>query len=62
MAEKQFNTAGPSKPELHYLLDPLERVDLQEIEALVEAQRYVVLHAPHEVDALVGGTLISLLR
>ncbi|TSE24277.1 AAA family ATPase [Tepidimonas aquatica] len=48
MAEKQFNTAGPSKPELHYLLDPLERVDLQEIEALIEAQRYFVLHAPRQ--------------
>ncbi|TCS97829.1 ATPase family protein associated with various cellular activities (AAA) [Tepidimonas ignava] len=48
MAEKQFNTVGPSKPELHYLLDPLARVDLQEIEALIEAQRYFVLHAPRQ--------------
>jgi hypothetical protein len=48
MPEKQFNTAGPSKPELHYLLDPLARVDLQEIEALIETQRYFVLHAPRQ--------------
>lgn len=27
--EKQFNTAGPNKAELHYLLDPLGRIDLE---------------------------------
>ncbi|WP_221934206.1 AAA-like domain-containing protein, partial [Tepidimonas sediminis] len=46
--EKQFNTAGPSRPELHYVLDPLERIDLEEILGLIEAQRYFVLHAPRQ--------------
>ena len=46
--EKQFNTAGPSKPELHYVLDPLARIDLEEILGLIEAQRYFVLHAPRQ--------------
>ncbi|TSE26923.1 hypothetical protein Tsedi_00634 [Tepidimonas sediminis] len=46
--ERQFNTAGPSKPELHYVLDPLARIDLEEILALIEAQRYFVLHAPRQ--------------
>ncbi|TSE23057.1 hypothetical protein [Tepidimonas aquatica] len=62
MAEKQFNTAGPSRPDDHYMLDPLQRIDVDEVLALIEAKRYFVLHAPHEVDALVGDTLISLLR
>ncbi|WP_143891423.1 AAA family ATPase, partial [Tepidimonas alkaliphilus] len=46
--EKQFNTAGPSIPGDHYLLDPLARVDLAEIESLIEAKRYFVLHAPRQ--------------
>ncbi|WP_185970564.1 AAA family ATPase, partial [Tepidimonas sediminis] len=46
--EKQFNTAGPSIPGDHYLLDPLTRVDLAEIESLIEAKRYFVLHAPRQ--------------
>lgn len=45
---KTFNTAGPSKPELHYLIDPLSRIDVAEIETLIDAQRYFVLHAPRQ--------------
>ncbi|TSE25438.1 hypothetical protein Tsedi_01355 [Tepidimonas sediminis] len=48
MTERQFNTAGPSIPGDHYLLDPLARVDLAEIESLIEAKRYFVLHAPRQ--------------
>jgi len=25
--EKQFNTAGPCKPDKHYQIDPLDRID-----------------------------------
>ncbi|MCS6810149.1 MAG: ATP-binding protein [Tepidimonas sp.] len=46
--EKQFNTAGPSIPGDHYLLDPLRRIDLGEVLALIEAKRYFVLHAPRQ--------------
>lgn len=46
--DKHFNTAGPGKPELHYLIDPLSRVDLDEIESLIGQQRYFVLHAPRQ--------------
>ncbi|MCU0753818.1 MAG: hypothetical protein MUE46_01680 [Xanthomonadales bacterium] len=46
--DKHFNTAGPGKPELHYLIDPLSRIDLEEIESLIEQHRYFVLHAPRQ--------------
>jgi hypothetical protein len=46
--EKQFNTAGPSKADLHYVLDPLARIDLEDVLGLIEAQRYFVLHAPRQ--------------
>ncbi|MDM7462219.1 MAG: AAA-like domain-containing protein, partial [Tepidimonas taiwanensis] len=45
---KTFNTAGPSIPGDHYMLDPLARIDLTEIEALIDAKRYFVLHAPRQ--------------
>ncbi|OBS31911.1 hypothetical protein A9O67_11360 [Tepidimonas fonticaldi] len=46
--ERQFNTAGPSIPGDHYLLDPLHRIDLDEVLSLIEAKRYFVLHAPRQ--------------
>ena len=46
--EKNFNNAGPSVPGMHYMIDPLERIDAQEIEALIAQQRYFVLHAPRQ--------------
>lgn len=45
---KTFNTAGPSVPADHYMIDPLKRLDLEEIEALIAQQRYFVLHAPRQ--------------
>jgi len=32
----------------HYLVDPLARLDLPEAEALIDQQRYFVLHAPRQ--------------
>lgn len=46
--EKKFNTAGPSIPEDHYMVDPLARIDLAEIEALIAQERYFILHAPRQ--------------
>src|SRR5579871_4900400 len=46
--EMMFNNAGPSVPGLHYMIDPLERIDAEEIEALIDQQRYFVLHAPRQ--------------
>jgi hypothetical protein len=43
-----FNNAGPSVEGQHYMIDPLERLDLAEVLAMIEQQRYFVLHAPRQ--------------
>lgn len=43
-----FNTAGPVNPVLHYCLDPLQRLDLENVLLLIEQQKYFVLHAPRQ--------------
>jgi AAA-like domain len=45
---KHFNNAGPSVDSMHYMIDPLVRIDVDSIESLVEQQRYFVLHAPRQ--------------
>lgn len=45
---KFFNTAGPIKPDIHYNIDPLTRIDLEELESLIYQQKYFVLHAPRQ--------------
>ena len=46
--ERHFNTAGPSKAQFHYLVDPLSRFDLEDIRSLIAQERYFVLHAPRQ--------------
>src|SRR5690606_15518993 len=43
---KSFNTAGPCDPQLHYMLPPAPR--LPEARALIEMDRYFVVHAPRQ--------------
>lgn len=43
-----FNNAGPVRCADHYCLDPLKRIDLPQLERLMEQQRYFVLHAPRQ--------------
>ena len=43
-----FNTSGPIKPERHYCIPPLERLDLAEVLGLVRDEKYFVLHAPRQ--------------
>ena len=43
-----FNTAGPIKPERHYCVPPLERLDLDAVLALIRDEKYFVLHAPRQ--------------
>ena len=43
-----FNNAGPSVAGDHYLIDPLQRIDLANIETLIAQKRYFVLHAPRQ--------------
>ena len=45
---KHFNNAGPSVAGMHFMIDPLHRIDIENIESLIEQQRYFVLHAPRQ--------------
>jgi hypothetical protein len=44
---RRFNTAGPCKPDLHYMVPPLAR--LCAVRRLIENQAYFVVHAPRQV-------------
>ena len=46
--ERFFNTAGPGIMEDHYMVDPLRRIDYEEILMLIRQKRYFVLHAPRQ--------------
>lgn len=41
-----FNTAGPCKPDIHFVLSPTRR--LPEVRMLIDRQSYFVLHAPRQ--------------
>ncbi len=43
-----FNTEGPVRPDDHYAIPPLDRVDVDELLGLIRAKRYFVLHAPRQ--------------
>ena len=46
-----FNTEGPVRPDDHYAIPPLDRMDMEELLALICAKRtkrYFVLHAPRQ--------------
>jgi hypothetical protein len=43
---RRFNTAGPCRPEDHYMIPPLRR--LPEIPELVDESGYFVIHAPRQ--------------
>ena len=43
-----FNTAGPVKPDIHYTIPPLERLDLDEVLLLIQQKKYFTLHAPRQ--------------
>ena len=45
---RSFNTTGPVRPDRHYCIPPLERLDLAEALTLVRDERYFVLHAPRQ--------------
>ena len=53
-----FNTAGPIKPARHYSIPPLERLDLNEVLALIRNEKYFVLHAPRQTGKT--STLLAL--
>ena len=43
-----FNTEGPVRPDDHYAIPPLDRVDVDELLNLIRDKRYFVLHAPRQ--------------
>ena len=45
---RSFNTTGPVKPDKHYCIPPLARLDLDEVLRLVDGEKYFVLHAPRQ--------------
>jgi hypothetical protein len=45
---REFNTAGPCIEGDHYMLDPLARIDVDEVVRLIDGKRYFVLHAPRQ--------------
>lgn len=45
---KFFNTAGPIQPDIHYQVEPLSRIDLEEMEQLIYQRKYFILHAPRQ--------------
>ena len=51
---KWFNTAGPCKDDIHYMLSPTER--LPELTQLIAQQNYFVIHAPRQT----GKTTVML--
>ncbi|MFW6004989.1 MAG: ATP-binding protein, partial [Desulfonatronovibrionaceae bacterium] len=55
-----FNNAGPVKPEIHYTIDPLHRVDWEEISGYIDQQRYFVLHAPRQTGKT--STLLAMMK
>ena len=58
--EQFFNTAGPTIPADHYHLDPLQRLDWEEIQHLVATKRYFVLHAPRQTGKTT--TLLAMMK
>ena len=46
--ERFFNIAGPMIPEINYCIDPLSRIDWDEIRMLIGNMRYFVIHAPRQ--------------
>ena len=45
---KFFNTAGPIQPDIHYNVNPLHRINLDELEQLIMQRKYFILHAPRQ--------------
>jgi hypothetical protein len=58
--EKFFNTAGPGIAEDHYMLDPLQRINYEEIRVLIEQKRYFILHAPRQTGKTT--TLLAMVK
>jgi hypothetical protein len=52
-----FNTAGPCRPEDHYMLSPIAR--LPQVERLVSQKSYFVIHAPRQIGKTTAITELA---
>ena len=43
-----FNVAGPVRPDEHYAIQPLARMNLDDLLSLIQTKQYFVLHAPRQ--------------
>ena len=48
MTTRFFNTAGPVRPQKNYCIPPLDRLELDDVLALIRDEKYFVLHAPRQ--------------
>jgi hypothetical protein len=55
-----FNIAGPMQEHMHYQIDPLSRVDWEEVQMLFAQHRYFVLHAPRQTGKT--STMLSMMQ
>ena len=58
-----FNTAGPIRPEKHYCIPALERLDMGEVLRLVRDEQYFVLCAARQTgktSILLAGAVLKL--
>ncbi|MCL2777603.1 MAG: ATP-binding protein, partial [Polyangiaceae bacterium] len=45
---RHFNTAGPNHPSDHYSIDSFARINWPELQQLIDAKKFFVLHAPRQ--------------
>jgi hypothetical protein len=48
MMPRHFNTTGPVHPNEHYCIDPMTRLDWEDIHHLIGTRKFFVLHAPRQ--------------
>lgn len=58
--QKHFNTSGPVVPSDHYCIDPMQRLDWEEVQVLIERHKYFVLHAPRQTGKT--STLLAMMK
>ena len=59
-ASRFFNTAGPMIREINYCIDPLTRIDWEDVQKLIRDMRYFVLHAPRQTGKT--STLMAMMK
>ena len=58
--KKHFNTTGPVVAEDHYCLDPITRLDWEDVRYLIDTKKYFVLQAPRQTGKT--STLLTMMQ